>query len=80
MNIRLFFEITKEFFDSMYSLVEEDYEENVNEEKVQENVDEENGDEEKGWDEECECYCNACSISRQILLFIDPNIYENKSD
>jgi hypothetical protein len=68
MNIKLFFEITNDFFHLMYSHFEEDVdEETIEEEKI---------DEEKGMNEygDDECYCNACSISRQILYFIEPRI------
>jgi hypothetical protein len=86
MSIRLFFEISKDFFNAMYSHFEEeeymDYEEETIKEEQQE--DGEQQDEEKGWyqyeDDDNPCYCNGCNIYRQIILFIDPNIGDNKFD
>ena len=86
MNIKLFFEISKEFFDSMYSYLEEDKTEYINEEDItdKEKIYEEKIDEEKGWneygDEDNLCYCNGCNIYRQFALFIDPTIDNNKTD
>jgi hypothetical protein len=104
MSIRFLFEISKEFFDSMYSHFEEDDAKYINEtvlrakERQQEQPtreqptreqptreqDEEQQDEEKGWNQyeadDNHCYCNGCNIYRQIILFIDPNIDDNKFD
>lgn len=97
MNIRLFLEISKEFFNAMYSHFEEDEVVAVKEKPTREyqtiecptieqptiEQDEEE-DEEKGWskynDESDLCYCNGCNIYRRIILFIDPNIDDNKTD
>jgi hypothetical protein len=82
MNIKLFFEISKEFFDSMYSYLEEDEtEETTNEEDTtnEKKIDEEKGWNEYGYDDNL-CYCNGCNIYRQFALFIDPNIDNDKSD
>ncbi len=80
MNIKLFFEISKEFFDSIYSQYIEEEEECIDEETV---IIKEKIDEEKGWnkydDDDNLCYCNGCNIYRQFVLFIDPNI-SNKTD
>ncbi len=70
MNIKLFFEITREFFDAMYSIY-------VEEEKEDKNVDEEKGLEQ---DDEYVCYYDPCYTCRQIFLVIDQNMYENKFD
>ncbi len=81
MNIRLFFEISKDFFDLMYSLyIEEDNEEDDNKEKI---INNEKIDEEKGLDQDNDedlCYCDACSVCRQLFLVIDQNMYDNKID
>ena len=73
MNIRLFLEISKEFFELIHPPIVEDACEN----------DKEKLDEEKGWqelsddeDDEPECGCNLCDITRKILLFINPEIYK----
>ena len=87
MTIRLLFEISKEFFDSMYSHFE--VEENESEYVKRETMNEEEPireqqDEEKGWSQyeadDNPCYCNGCNIYRNIILFIDPNINDNKTD
>lgn len=74
MNIRLFLEMSKEFFELIHPPIVEEICEN----------DKEKLDEEKGWqelsdDEEWEediCGCNLCHITRQLLLFINPKIYK----
>ena len=72
--IKLFFEISKEFFDSIYSQGL-DYEDENND--ISENLDEEKGLE----DEEELCYCNACSVSRVFLSFISSEfLNHNKVD
>jgi hypothetical protein len=96
MSIRLFFEISKDFFNAMYSHFEEeeymDDEEETIKEKQQQDGEQQDGeqqdgeqqDEEKGWyqyeDDDNPCYCNGCNIYRQIILFIHPNIGDNKFD
>jgi hypothetical protein len=101
MTIRLLFEISKEFFDSMYSHfeveeIESEYIKRVTtneEEPIREQPtieqeeptrDQEEQDEEKGWSQyeadDNPCYCNGCNIYRNIILFIDPNINDNKTD
>lgn len=104
MSIRFLFEISKEFFNLMYSHFEEDDAKYINEEvlrakereqdgeepireqptREQEQQDVEQQDEEKGWNQyeadDNPCYCNGCNIYRQIILFIDPNIDDNKFD
>jgi hypothetical protein len=72
MNIRLFLEMSKEFFELIHPPIVEETCEN----------DKEKLDEEKGWKElsdeedEPECGCNLCDITRKILLFINPEIYK----
>lgn len=76
MNIKLFLEIAGEFFDQMYAgdiyYDNCDYLNNKN--------DVENGFIENKEKEEEFCYCNVCSVSRQILLFINPEIYKKLND
>lgn len=75
MIIKLF-EISKDFFDLMYSPFIEDVLEN---EVIRKKQDEEKGRQELSDDEECKediCGCNFCHITRQILLFINPEIYK----
>ena len=74
MNIRLFFEISKVFFDLMYSPFIEDI---IDNEIILEKLDEEKGWEELSDDEDEEiCDCNLCNTTRKILLFINPGIYK----
>lgn len=93
MSIRFLFEISKEFFNLMYSHFEEEYmvdeeatikEKQDGEQQDGEQQDGEQQDEEKGWNQyeadDNPCYCNGCNIYRQIILFIDPNIGNNKFD
>ncbi len=100
MSIRFLFEISKEFFDSIYSHFEEDDAKYINEAvfRAEERTQEkqygeqqygeqqygEQQDEERGWNQyeadDNPCYCNGCNIYRQIILFIDPNIEDNKTD
>jgi hypothetical protein len=82
MNIKLFFEISKEFFDLMYSpFIEDDIIEN----DFRENLYLSDDDEEKNIlaidkEKEIICGCNLCYITRQILLFINPRIYKKLND
>jgi hypothetical protein len=69
MNIKLFLEISKEFFDSIYSQGI-DYEDSC-----EESADEEKGEQEN--DDEELCYCNGCYISRQFLSFISSNFLKH---
>ena len=66
MNIKLFFEISKEFFDSIYSQGI-DFEDDNND--INEKIDEEKGME----NDEEECYCNACCVYRTILSVLKHN-------
>ena len=71
MNIRLFLEMSKEFFELIHPPIVEDACEN----------DKEKLDEEKGWqelsdDEEYEEETCCCKLIRQISLFINPGIYK----
>ena len=71
MNINLFLEISKEFFELIHPPIVE---------KTCEN-DKEKLDEEKGWqelsdDEEYEQETCCCKLIRQISLFINPGIYK----
>lgn len=70
MNIKLFFRITGEFFDLMYSGGSDCYyDEN-------DDVNGEKKDIENAIDSHEElCYCEGCSISRQIMSFIDNKFY-----
>jgi len=75
MIIKLF-EISKDFFDLIYSPFIEDISEN---EVIREKQDEEKGWQESSDDEEWEediCGCNLCHITRQMILFINPKIYK----
>jgi len=74
MNIRLFLELSKEFFELIHPPIVEDIAKNDNYEKNLE-------DEEKGWqelsdDEEYEEETCCCKLIRQISLFINPGIYK----
>jgi len=83
MIIKLF-EISKEFFDLMYSPFIGDILEN---EVIEDKLDEEKGlaglSDDEEWEEDI-CGCNLCHITRQLLLFINPKIYKklnaNKSE
>ena len=71
MNIRLFLEMSKEFFELIHPPIVEETCEN----------DKEKLDEEKGWqelsdDEEYEEETCCCKLIRQISLFINPGIYK----
>lgn len=71
MNIRLFLEMSKEFFELIHPPIVEEICEN----------DKEKLDEEKGWqelsdDEEYEEETCCCKLIRQISLFINPGIYK----
>lgn len=70
MNIKLFFEISKEFFDSIYSPhLEEDIVEKKEEKDLELEINESDYEEEI-------CGCNLYDITRQLLLFINPQIYK----
>ena len=81
MSIKLFFHISKEFFDKMYSPGFENEEDNSSigyEEKGdEEKGDEEKGDEEKGFEKWFEnkneelCLCNLLLIITQILSMFE---------
>jgi hypothetical protein len=82
MNIKLFFEISKEFFDLMYSPFIED---TIIENEFRENLYVSDDDEEKNIsaidkEKEIICGCNLCHITRKILLFINPRIYKKLND
>ena len=75
MIIKLF-NISKDFFDLMYSPFIEDVFEN---EVIREKLDEEKGWQEVSDEEECDeeiCGCNLCHTTRQLILFINPGIYK----
>lgn len=65
-------EISKDFFDLMYSPFIEDINEN---EVIRDKLDEENGWKELSDDEDEEEICEW-NLIRQILLFINPTIYK----
>jgi hypothetical protein len=73
MNIRLFLEISRDFFDSMYSpFIDLDHDtipDIFDEEKAFEQISDDDKD-------ELECGCNLCYTTHQILLFINPRIYK----
>jgi len=70
MSIKLFFEISKEFFDSIYSQGIDDDNDDDNNDFIYKKK-----DEEKGIDDDEElCYYNVSFVSRQLLSFM------NKSD
>ena len=78
MNIRLFLEISKEFFELIHPPIVEETCEND-----KEKLDEEKGLEQITDQEECReeiCGCNLCDITRKILLFINPTIYKKLND
>ena len=73
MNIRLFLEISRDFFDLMHSpFINTDHDDIIpyifDEEKSFEEVSDDEDD--------LECGCNLCYTTRQILLFINPIIYK----
>lgn len=72
MIIKLF-EISKEFFDLMYSQFIEDVLEN---EVIEDKLDEEKGLAELSDDEECEKDIYLCHSMRKLILFINPVIYK----
>lgn len=67
MIIQLF-EISKEFIVAMYSPFVDDITENDNDEKRIED------------DDEPVCGCNLCHTTRQLLLFIHPNVSKKLND
>ncbi len=74
MNIKLFFEISKEFFELIHpSFVDDIIESNI----IPDIFDEEKAFEElSDDDDEPECGCNLCHIMRQIVSFINPTMYK----
>ena len=76
MSIKLFFHISKEFFDKMYSPGFENEEDNSSI-GYEEKGDEEKGDEEKGFEKWFEnkneelCLCNLLLIITQILSMFE---------
>lgn len=73
MNIKLFFEISKDFFDSIYSL---DLEEDIVEKKEEEKDLELELEIDESDDEEDICGCNLCHITGQLLSFINSKNYK----
>ena len=75
MIIKLF-EISKDFFDLMYSpFIEEVFENKV----IRVKLDEEKACQEPSDDEdEPECDCNLCYVTREIILFINPEFYKKR--
>lgn len=73
MSINLFFQISKQFFDNMYSQGFDETENNI-----------ECDDEEKGFEEWFErtneelCMCNLCLIIKQMLSIIDSSNTKNE--
>ena len=63
MSIKLIFEICEDFFDFIYSQGID----NLHDVNKKVDLDEEIGIE----DDEDECYCNACCISRHILSVLN---------
>lgn len=74
MNIRLFLEISRDFFDSMHSPFIDVNHDDI----IQDVFDEEKAFEQLSDDDEddIECGCNLCYTTRQLLLFINPRIYK----
>ena len=70
MNMKLFWEISKDFFELIHPIIVEDTFEND-----KETLDEEKGFEEYEEDEEDIC-CNLSHIMHQLTLFINPEIYK----
>lgn len=67
MDIKLFFEITGEFFDNIYSSGLYNDDEKNNEKKDIENCLNSNQD---------LCYCNVCTIYRELSSFIDTKFFK----
>jgi len=77
MCIQLFFQISKEFFDSIHSPYIDEHDNSL----VLDNQDEENiitYRELLECNNEDLCYCYLCKSMRQLLLFINPRIYKPK--
>jgi hypothetical protein len=66
MSIKMLFEISKEFFDSIYSQGIDFEDDNVD---INEKTDQENDIE---YDEEV-CYCNICCVYRTFLSVLNHN-------
>lgn len=70
MNIRLFWKIIRDFFDSMYSQFID-----INQYNIQDILDEKNTSE-----DDIDCGCNLCYTTRKLILYIIPGIYQKKID
>jgi len=70
MNIKVFLEICQEFFEIIHPPIV------FENESIKEKIDEENGWQELSDEDEPECGCNLCHITRQILSFINHKIYK----